>query len=221
PVRDVGGTLGALALAFEGLALSHIDNVDGARASLLAAAETARAAGDVCTEGLAHACEGAVLNKAGEIEAAQKAYEAALTCSQNGGDAGTLCNVQLNLAVLHQMKGDVAASIEFFQAAADMGRRSGRRATIRNALLNLAHLDLMLGRLARARASIEAVEEQKEVLPAVVQAQLKAARAELFARTGDVETAIRFFRESAEEWESQGSGIRGAELRLEAVLLAA
>jgi serine/threonine-protein kinase PknK len=221
PVRDAGGSLGALALAFEGLALSHIDNVEAARASLTAAIATARAAEDVCVEGVAHACAGAVLNKAGEIEAAQAAYEAALTCAQNGGDAGTLCNVQLNLAVLHQMKGDVAASIEYFQAAADMGRRSGRRATIRNALLNLAHLDLMLGRLARARASIEAVEEQKEVLPAVVRAQLKAARAELFARTGDVDGAIRFFLESATEWESQGSGIRGAELRLEAVLLAA
>lgn len=221
PVRDVGGTLGALALAFEGLALSHIDNVDSARESLSAAVEAARAANDVCTEGLAHACAGAVLNKAGEIDAAQKAYEAALTCSQNGGDAGTLCNVQLNLAVLHQMKGDVAASIEYFQAAADMGRRSGRRATIRNALLNLAHLDLMLGRLARARANIDAVEEQKEELPAVVRAQLKAARAELLARNGDADAAIRCFRESALEWEAQGSGIRGAELRIEAILLAA
>lgn len=221
PVRDVGGALGALALAFEGLALSHIDNVEGARTSLAAAVTVARAANDVCVEGIAHACAGAVLNKAGEIDAAQKAYEAALTCAQNAGDAGTLCNVQLNLAVLHQMKGDVAASIEHFQAAADMGRRSGRRATIRNALLNLAHLDLMLGRLARARANIDAVEENKEVLPAVVRAQLKAARAELFARTGDSEAAIRCFRESAAEWEAQGSGIRGAELRLEAVLLAA
>lgn len=221
PVRDVGGSLGALALAFQGLALSHIDNVEGARVSLNAAVETARAAKDEVVEGVAHACAGAVLNKAGEIDAAQKAYEAALTCAQNGGDAGTLCNVQLNLAVLHQMKGDVAASIEYFQAAADMGRRSGRRATIRNALLNLAHLDLMLGRLARARASIEAVEEQREVLPVAIRAQLKAARAELFARNGDAEAAIECFLESAVEWEAQGSGIRGAELRLEAVLLGA
>ncbi len=151
-VRDVGGSLGAYALAFEGLAYSHIDNVDAARAALAKAVETAQGVKDVNAEGFAHACAGAVLHKAGEIEAAQKAYEMALTCCQNGGDAGTLCNVQLNLAVLHQMRGDVAASIEYFQAAADMGRRSGRRATIRNALLNLAHLDLMLGRLARARA---------------------------------------------------------------------
>lgn len=220
-VRDVGGSLGAYALAFEGLAYSHIDNVDKARSALAKAVETAQGVSDVSAEGFAHACAGAVLNKAGEIDAAQKAYELALTCCQNGGDAGTLCNVQLNLAVLHQMRGDVAASIEYFQAAADMGRRSGRRATIRNALLNLAHLDLMLGRLARARASIEAVEEQREVLPAVIRAQLKGAQAELFERTGDPHSAIRYFRESAEEWESQGSGIRGADARLEAVLTAA
>src|SRR5690606_23549584 len=102
-----------------------------------------------------------------------------------------------------------------------MGRRSRRRAAIRNALLNLAHLGLRLDRLARARANIEAVEEQQDALPAVVKAQLKAARAELLARTGDAEGAMRCFRESAAEWEAQGSGIRGAELRLEAVLLAA
>lgn len=220
-VRDVGGSLGAYALAFEGLAHSHIDNIDAARSALEGAVATAQCANDVCAEGFAHACAGAVFHKAGEIDAAQKAYEQALTCSQNGGDAGTLCNVQLNLAVLHQMRGDVAASIEYFQAAADMGRRSGRRATIRNALLNLAHLDLMLGRLARARASIEAVEEQREVLPAVIRAQLKGVQAELFDRTGDSQLAIRYFRESAEEWEKQGSGLRGAQARLEAVLTAA
>jgi serine/threonine-protein kinase PknK len=220
-VRDVGGSLGAYALAFEGLAYSHIDNVEAARSALSRAVETAQGANDVSAEGFAHACAGAVLNKAGEIDAAQKAYEQALTCCQNGGDAGTLCNVQLNLAVLHQMRGDVAASIEYFQAAADMGRRSGRRATIRNALLNLAHLDLMLGRLARARASIEAIEEQREVLPAVIRAQLKGTQAELYERTGDSVLAIRLFRESAEEWEAQGSGIRGAQARLEAVLTAA
>jgi serine/threonine-protein kinase PknK len=220
-VRDVGGSLGAFALAFEGLAYSHIDNVEAARSALTRAIDTARAVPDVNAEGFAHACAGAVLSKAREIDAAQHAYERALTCCQNGGDAGTLCNVQLNLAVLHQMRGDVAASIEYFQAAADMGRRSGRRATIRNALLNLAHLDLMLGRLARARASIEAVEEQREVLPAVIRAQLKGVQAELAERTGDPQTAIRYYRESAEEWESQGSGVRGAEARLEAVLTAA
>ena len=220
PLRDVPGELGAFALAFEGLALSHTDKGEAARESLARAVETARAAKDVRVEGFVHSCVGTVLHYAGEVEAAQAAYERALTCAQNGGDASTVGTVQLNLAVLHKQRGDVAAAIEYYQAAADMGRRSGRRATVRNAFLNLANLDLFLGRLARARASIEAVEEQRDTLPAVAKAQLCGVQAELFERMGDDASAIRCYRECAQEWEAHGTGVRGAEARLEAVLVA-
>lgn len=221
PLRDQPGELGAFALAFEGLALSHIDKGEAARDSLTRAVEVARAAKDVRVEGFVHSCVGTVLHHAGDAEGAQAAYERALHCAQNGGDASTVGTVQLNLAVLHKQRGDVATAIEHYEAAADMGRRSGRRATVRNALLNLANLDLFLGRLARARASIEAVEEQRETLPAVARAQLSGVQAELFERMGDDASAIRCYRECALEWEAQGSGVRGAEARLEAVLVAA
>ena len=79
-----------------------------------------------------------------------------------------LTTVQLNLAGLLKIRGDIAGAIEHFEAAVDMGRRSGRRSSTLQALLNLANTDLYLGRLARARGSIEPLQEQRGELSAVM-----------------------------------------------------
>ncbi len=219
--RDAGGTIGAEALVFEGLALSHIDDRDAAERSLLRAVEIAHDAADTRTCGMAYVGLGLVYWRGDDAERAEKAYQEALTCAQNAGDASILGTVQLNLAALYRWRGDIGEAIEHYEAAVDMGRRSGRQATVRLALANLANADLYLGRLARARTSIEALDADKDQLTANGTAQLHGLKAELFAQTGERQRAIEEYRRCAEGYEKIGSGVDGAEARLEAVLVAA
>ncbi|HEX2733435.1 MAG TPA: sigma 54-interacting transcriptional regulator, partial [Polyangiaceae bacterium] len=218
--REAGGTLGAESLAFEGLALSHIDNQDGAIRCLERAVQVAQEAGEARVTGLAWACLGLVLQRGDEVSRAEAAYREALTCAQNAGDASTLGTVQSNLAVLLKVKGDLAGAIEHFEAAVDMGKRSGRRFTVRHALIQLANADIYLGRLARARVSIEQLEAQRDELPAQARAQLSGLQAELMGRVGDAKQAVRLYQECASAYEKLGSAVDGAEARLEGVLVA-
>ncbi len=219
--RDAGGSLAAEALAFEGLALSHIDDQQSAEESLRRAIDVAKDAGDARVSGLALACLGLVLQRGGDVDRAEAAYLEALTFAQGAGDASMLGTVQLNLAVLLKVRGDMAGAIEHFEAAVDMGRRSGRQVTVRHALLQLANSDIYLGRMARARASIEALEAQRDELPTGAAAQLYGLKAELFARTDELDAAIEAYRQCAEAFEKLGSGVDGAEARLESVLVSA
>jgi serine/threonine-protein kinase PknK len=219
-VRDEPGSLGAEALAFEGLALSHIDDQGKAKQVLQRSVEMALEAADPRVQGLALTCLGLVLQRGDELEQAEQVYGRALACAQTAGDAGTLGAVQLNLAVLLKVKGDIARAIEHFEAAVDMGRRSGRRNTIRQALLQLANLDLELGRLARARSSIEALDEQQAALPPSQAAQLIGLKAMLYARTGELQRSVEAYDACSAAFEAIGSGIDSAEARLEGVLVA-
>ncbi len=219
--RDAGGTIGAEASAFEGLALSHIDDQAGAERALLRAVELAQEAADTRVCGMAYVGLGLVYTRGDDVARAEKAYQEALTCAQNAGDASILGTVQLNLAALYRVRGDIGEAIEHYEAAVDMGRRSGRQATVRAALANLANADLYLGRLARARTSIEALDVQRDQLTANATAQLHGLKAELFAQTGEHLRAIDEYRLCAETFEQIGSGVDGAEARLEGVLVAA
>jgi serine/threonine-protein kinase PknK len=218
--REAEGSLGAESLAFEGLALSHLDDQEGAERCLQRAVQVARDVGDARVTGLAWACLGLVLQRGDEVARAEAAYREALTCAQNAGDASTLGTVQGNLAVLLKVRGDIAGAIEHFEAAVDMGKRSGRRVTVRHALIQLANADIYLGRLGRARASIEALEAQRDELPAPARGQLSGLQAELMARVGETQLAVRHYQECALAYEKLGSAVDGAEARLEGVLVA-
>jgi transcriptional regulator with GAF, ATPase, and Fis domain len=87
--------------------------------------------------------------------------------------------------------------------------------------LNLANTDLYLGRLARARANIEALDQQRELLPALMRPQLLGLRAELAARQGQLEHAVELFDERADVYDQLGHGVDAAEAWLEAVLTGA
>ncbi len=221
PVRDERSPVGAEALAYEGLALSHLDDEEGARAALEKGVQVAREVGDKRIEGLALTCLGLVLQRGDAIDAAQKAYHEAIAVAQTAGDANMMGTAQLNLAVLLKVKGDIARAIEHFEAALDMGKRSGRRNTVRFSLSNLANLDLYLGRLARARISIDALEEQHDSLPANSRAQLYGLQAELFGRTGEIEKSVQYYAKCAAAYEELGSGLDSAEARLEGLLVEA
>jgi transcriptional regulator with GAF, ATPase, and Fis domain len=101
-----------------------------------------------------------------------------------------------------------------------MGRRSGRQNTLRWALLNLANTDLYLGRLGRARASVDTLNQQRSKVPPMMVPHLLGANAEIEARLGHLELAVKTFDECAQAHESLGHAVDVAEAYLEAVLVA-
>jgi serine/threonine-protein kinase PknK len=212
---------GVEARAYSGLALSLLGRHDEARGISNEAVALAEATGPARLEGLVLACQGLVLQRADLGDPARAAYQRALEAAERAGDAGTLAMVQLNLAGLLKIQGNIAGAIDSFEAALDMGRRSGRRATARQALLNLANTDLYLGRLARARASIDALQAQRVQLPEVMRPQLLGLEAELHARQGQLDRAVELLDQCAEAHEALGHGGDAAEARLEATLTAA
>jgi transcriptional regulator with GAF, ATPase, and Fis domain/tetratricopeptide (TPR) repeat protein/predicted Ser/Thr protein kinase len=220
PIENDESGLGAEALAFKGSALSFLGKQEEAHELLNRAVERARKAGAPRAEALALTCLGFALQRADRTAEAQSAYKEGIEAGERAGDAGILGSLQLNLAGLEKVSGDIAGAIQHFEAAVDMGKRSGRRSTTRQALLNLANTDLYLGRLARARTSIEALEEQRTQLPPVMRAQLFGLQAELGQLSGQPEAAVRAYDSCAAAYEALGRGVDAAEARLESVLLA-
>ncbi len=221
PLAGADDLVGAEAAAYVGLALSLLGRHDEARARLEHSLLLAERLRSPRVEALVLACLGLSLQRADQGDPARAAYQRAIEAAERAGDAGTLAAVQLNLAGLLKIQGDMAGAIDSYAAAVDMGRRSGRRATVRQALLNLANTDLYLGRLARARASIEALEEQKHELPAMMKPQLLGRQAELLAQQGQLGRAAELFDQCADAFESIGHGVDAAEARFEALLASA
>jgi transcriptional regulator with GAF, ATPase, and Fis domain/predicted Ser/Thr protein kinase len=214
------GRIGVEALAFHGLGLSFLGRHEEARAELDRAVERARAQSDPRLLAVTLLCRGLERQRVDQTDEAQQSYEQTILAAEQAGDAGTLAVVRANLAGLLKVRGDIAGAIEQFEAALDMGVRSGRRQTVRQALLNLANLDLYLGRVARARQRIEALEEQREQLPAVTHAQLLGLNAELSLKEGKLERAVMEYEASASAYEALGRCVDAAEARLEGVLAA-
>ncbi|MFO0569518.1 MAG: sigma 54-interacting transcriptional regulator [Polyangiaceae bacterium] len=221
PIATDPGSLGVEALAFKGSALSFLGRHDEARELLTQAVTRARESHFPRAESVALTCLGFALQRNDRMEEARKFYEEGLTAGEKAGDAGMLATLRLNLAGLLKVRGDIAGAIQHFEGAVDMGRRSGRRSTTMQALLNLANTDLYLGRLARARASIDALEEQRAQLPPVMRAQLFGLQAELHALSGQTDAAVRDYEACATAYEALGRGIDAAEALLEATLVAA
>lgn len=220
PITDEPSPLGVEALAFKGSSLSFLGRHDEARELLTRAVMRARELDSPRAESVALTCLGLALQRHDRMDEARKFYEEGLVAGEKAGDAGMLATLRLNLAGLLKMRGDIAGAIQHFEGAVDMGKRSGRRSTTRQALLNLANTDLYLGRLARARASIAALEEQRAQLPPVMRAQLYGLQAELHALSGQTVESVRDYEACAAAYEALGRGIDAAEALLEAVLIA-
>jgi serine/threonine-protein kinase PknK len=171
-------------------------------------------------EALALGSLGLVLQRSDRNDEARDAYRRTIAAAERASDAGALATAQLNLAGLLKIRGDIAGAIEHFEAAVDMGRRSGRRSSTLQALLNLANTDLYLGRLARARGSIETLQEQRGDLGAVQRAQLLGLEAELELRQANGESAVQKYEACAQAFEALDRGVDAAEARLEGVLAA-
>ncbi len=219
PLTKDRGSLGAEALAYQGLAFSYLGKPEVAVRTLENAVAAAHDARDARVEGVALASLGLAYQRSDRLDDAQTAYEKAIVAAEQAGDAGNLATTQLNLAGVLKVCGDIAGAIEHFESALDMGRRSGRRSTARQALLNLANNDLYVGRLARARARIEELDEQRAQLPPVARAQLMGLQAELAARSNQTQAAQRAYEACAAAYDALGRGVDAAEARLESVLV--
>ena len=220
PLLMAPAPLSIEAHAYRGLALMMLGKQDEARLALEHALAEALVFGSPRLEAFALASLGLVLQRSDRNDEARDAYRRAISAAERASDAGILATVQLNLAGLLKICGDIAGAIEHFEAAVDMGRRSGRRSGALQALLNLANTDLFLGRLARARANIETLQEQRAELSPVMLAQLLGLEAELELREGNVLPAVEKYYACAAGYEALGRAVDAAEARLEGLLAA-
>ncbi|MEZ4312752.1 MAG: sigma-54-dependent Fis family transcriptional regulator [Polyangiaceae bacterium] len=209
------------ALSVRGLAESFASRHAEAKETLERAVHLARGIGEPRLLSLALSSLALALSRDDHLAEAKAAYEEALPAAEEAGDAGTVATARLNLAGIAKTQGDVAGAIEHLEASVDMGRRSGRLVTVRQALLNLANLDLYVGRLARARVSMDALEEQRADLPPHQLAQLLALEAEHAFRSGDAASGAALCARCAEAYDTIGRPIDAAEARLERVLMLA
>ncbi len=216
---DVGAAIEAVATI--GVAQAYLGDDAAAQASLERALTIARKNADVRGEGFALGSLGLVHQRAGRSSEAKGAYEKALELSERARDASTVAATRLNLAGLAREEGDVARALEHLEATVDLGKRAGGLLAVQQARMNLVNLDLYLGRHARARAAIDALRANLGSLAesSFAGAQLLGCRAELAARTGDVESSARLYEECAIAYEKQGRALDAVESRLEALFM--
>ncbi|MDX2054991.1 MAG: sigma 54-interacting transcriptional regulator [Polyangiaceae bacterium] len=220
-LRTADPILAAEARAYEGLGNLLLNQPEAAEKQLLEAVESAKVAGSARVEAIALGSLALVAQRREQLGRAKEIFERALLAAEVAGDAGMLANLQLNLAGLCKVQGDIAQAIERYESALDSGRRSGRRSAVRQALLNLANLDLYLGRLAKARSGIEALEQQRDQLPAETRAQLLGLQAELRLKNNELEAAVSAYEACAAAYDALGRSLDAAEARLESILAGA
>ncbi len=136
-------------------------------------------------------------------------------------DASTVAATRLNLAGIAREEGDIARALEHLEATVNLGKRGGGLGAVQQARLNLVNLDLYLGRHARARAAIELLQASLDALPKALRAQLLGCRAELAARSGQLEDAARHYESCAVAYDAQGRPSDAAEARLEGLFMRA
>jgi len=210
----------AEALAYRGLGLTLLERKGEALEALKRGYKCATELGSQRLSALVGTSLATAQWRSGDHEGAAQSYKEAMEAARQVGDSGMLASTQINLAGLMKERGDLASSIEFLEGALDAARRAGRATSSQQALLNLANTDLYLGRLERARTQIAQLGDPAELLPAL-RAQYYGLRAELLARSGEVETALDQYSLCENAWRELGRLSDAGEAALEAVLVAA
>ncbi|HQY63628.1 MAG TPA: GAF domain-containing protein, partial [Polyangiaceae bacterium] len=212
------------ALAVRGVALAYSGEDARARQTLESAVMVANLAQDARALGIAKGSLGVAHQRAGRPADARRAYEEALAAAELANDAWGVATARLNLSGLAQGEGDLGRAILHLEAATDLGQRAGGALASRQAALNLANLDLYLGRVGRARATIEALDADKEDLPPAARAQLLGLHADLAQRepgeSPDRERARELYEACAAAYDALGRPHDAAEARLEGLLVA-
>jgi len=207
------------AVATMGVAQAYLGDDEAAQASLVRALAIARDKDDTRGEGFALGSLGLVHQRAARVVEAKQTYEKALEAAERARDASTVAATRLNLAGIAREEGDVARALEHLEATVDLGKRAGGLLAVQQARINLVNLDLYLGRHARARAAIDELRAEEDSLPESARAQILGCRAELAARTGDVDSAARLYEACAVAYEKLGRALDAVEARLEALFM--
>ncbi|HRG96585.1 MAG TPA: protein kinase, partial [Polyangiaceae bacterium] len=211
------------ALAVRGVALAYSGEDARARQTLESAVMVANLAQDTRALGIAKGSLGVAHQRAGRPADARRAYEEALAAAEAANDAWGVATARLNLSGLAQGEGDLGRAILHLEAATDLGHRAGGALASRQAALNLANLDLYLGRVGRARATIEALDADKDDLPPAARAQLLGLHADLVQREPAGEPpgrARELYEACAAAYDALGRPHDAAEARLEGLLVA-
>jgi ATP/maltotriose-dependent transcriptional regulator MalT len=142
---EPGGSAG---LRILGLVSLHRGRPDEALASLDAAVEAARSAGDYWNEGLALGSRAALIARLGQLAEAQQGYEAALDVLRDNNGWG-IAQILYGFGHLDRQRGDNTAALRHFRDALRLYRMIDARPDIARCLAGigwvaLAQLDLEL-----------------------------------------------------------------------------
>lgn len=205
-----------------GVAQSMLGDAKGARESVLAALEDIRCSDSQQGLGDAHTCLAIVSQACGELDDAHENYQKALDIARAKADLGRIANASLNLGVLEHRLGVYTNALRDFRESVRFARRSGRVSTDLRAQTNLAHLLVFAGAYEEADRIVDraaAMAEDAAARWAI--AEINAVRAELAARTGDLELGLVRYREARlfyEEIEEVSSIVELLVLEAEALL---
>lgn len=206
-------------LAYRGLGQTLIGQGEAALDTLSLALARAEEAGSGRMVALALSCCATAEWRLGQSDAAVLSYQGSIEKATEVADAGMLASSLINLASLRKERGELAEAMRALEVALDAARRSGRLTSLHQALLNLANADLYLGRLERARGFLRRLGDPEELSPAIG-AQVHGLRADLNARSGQIEAALAEYDACAEGFRALGRGREAAEALLEKILVA-
>jgi transcriptional regulator with GAF, ATPase, and Fis domain/Tfp pilus assembly protein PilF len=218
-VESVAPAIVAEALQARGVARVYRGDDAGAIADLRRAIDVARRASAGRIEALVHSSLAIAHQRAGRPGEARKAYREAIDAAESAGDASAVATTRLNLGTLAWAEGDLAAAITEFEAAADLGRRVQKQSTVERALLNLAFVDLHLGRYARVQTTLKSLEAIEPQMTPTGRAQMLGTRAELAARTGDLDRAVDLYRDTMNAWRETGRPQDAAEVVIDEIVM--
>ena len=147
---------GASGLRILGLVSLHCGRPDEALASVDAAAQAARAAGDPWEEGLALSSRAAIIARLGQLAEAEQAYEAALDTLRDNNGWG-IAQTRYGFGMLERQRGDNAAALRHFRDALHLYREIDARPDIARCLAGIglvamAQLDLELAATSLAES---------------------------------------------------------------------
>ncbi len=202
----------------KGIAQCMLGDAKAARATVEAALDQIRQSRAQEGLGDAHSCLAIVAQACGDLEDAHDSYQRALDLARAQGDLGRIANASLNLGVLEHRMGVYSSALRDFRESVRFARRAGRLSTDLRAQTNLAHLLVFAGAYEEAARIVDraaAMAEDAAARGAV--AEINAVRAELAARTGDLELGLVRYREARIYYE----GVEEASSALELLVLEA
>jgi predicted ATPase/DNA-binding NarL/FixJ family response regulator len=214
-----GGEAGALRIL--ALVAVRSGRVDEALASIDAAVEAARGAGDYWEEGLALASRAALIARLGRLGEAQRAFEQALDTLRDNNGWG-VAQTLYGFGSLARQRGDNAAALTHFRAAVALYREIDARPEISRCLAGIGRVSLEQGDLDLAAVSLaEALQLSQATGQRLPVARGIDTFAALAALRGDLPAAVRLASAGSALRAASGHPAASAALHLDELVAAA